>query len=157
MRYTYPEIAAYFAAGGLVTAVFSGSLAVLAKNATFAEVLATGLIVPTFTWAVQLTASWLLMRAEERQIYWGTLSRVCLIGSIALLPAGIFNLLHGSPLLWPSAMNVLASVGIMASEMFRRCDTHKISSWWPASWTATICLNMAIFVFASRHWWSSGG
>lgn len=51
-HYTSLGIAAFFALGGLVTGIFSSSLAVLAVNATPLEALAVGLVVPSFTWVV---------------------------------------------------------------------------------------------------------
>ena len=39
------------------TLVFAGSLAAMARNAELAEVLMVGMIVPSFTWVVQITAS----------------------------------------------------------------------------------------------------
>src|SRR6478609_3344715 len=106
-EYSLPATAAWFAAGAIVTAVFSGSLAALAKNATLTEVLVTGMIVPSFTWVVQLSASAAGMRSARRRIYWGDLGRVCLVGSVALLPAAVLNLCRTqTPLSW-SAANVL--------------------------------------------------
>ena len=152
-RYTYAGIAALFLLSGLVTAVFSGSLAALASHARLPEVLTVGLVVPTFTWAVQLSASRLLLREEQRKCYWGSLGVVCLIGSFALLPAGVVNLVAASPRLWFSAANVLVSAALMGAILFRLCAARGLSLWWPLSWCLTICTNMAIFVTVSRHWW----
>src|SRR5262245_30750114 len=102
-------IAAWFLAGAAVTAVFSGSLAVLARNERLAEVLTVGMLVPCFTWIVQIAASGLALSAEKRRLYWGDLGRICLLGSVALLPAAIANLWLSRPPLWLSAANVLAS------------------------------------------------
>jgi hypothetical protein len=151
--YSYPATAAWFAAGGIVTAIFSGSLATLAKNATLAEVLATGMIVPSFTWVVELSASAFAMPSAQRQIYWGDLGRVCLIGSAALLPAAALNLCYAQPQLWWSAANVLASVALMGVDLTRRAVRHGIGLGWPLGWCLTIALNMGLFVWSSRHWW----
>ena len=56
--------------------------------AELTEVLAVGMLVPSFTWAVQLSASGLALSAAQRKLYWGDLGRICLLGSVALLPAG---------------------------------------------------------------------
>jgi hypothetical protein len=143
-----------FALGGVVTSVFSGSLAVPAVNAGLAEVLAVGMLVPSFTWLVQLSASGVCLNARLRQLYWGDLARVCLLGSVALLPAAGFNFLVHGPSPWISVANVLASVAIMAADLFRRSAKNGISRRWPVSWCLTITLNMTLFLWASREWWS---
>lgn len=154
--YSYSITAAWFAAGAIVTAVFSGSLAALTSNVGFLEVLAIGMIVPSFTWVVQLIASFILLNAAARRLYHGDLGRVCLVGSVALIPAALVNLClaHAPP--WLSAANVLISVVCMAADLFRRSAAHGISSWWPASWCVTIAINMALFLWMSRNWWPSG-
>src|SRR4051794_9963583 len=96
-HYSYAATAAWFVAGGVVTSLFSGSLAVMAKHAGLAEVLLVGMVVPCFTWVVQLSASGLLLPAEKRRLYWGDLGRICLLGSVALLPAAIVNLVLSRP------------------------------------------------------------
>ncbi|MDB5385814.1 MAG: hypothetical protein JWM11_1460, partial [Planctomycetaceae bacterium] len=55
-RYTYFDTAVLFILGGIVTAVFSGSLVRLTSKAELTEVLAIGMIVPSFTWLVHLSA-----------------------------------------------------------------------------------------------------
>jgi hypothetical protein len=96
-------VAALFVLGSVVTAVFSGSLAALAVNASFAEVLAIGMIVPCFTWLVQLSASALRLSPPQRRLYWGDLGIICLLGSVALLPGAAINLFVTHPPLWISA------------------------------------------------------
>jgi hypothetical protein len=81
----------FFALGGLVTLLFSGSLAVLAAHATLREVLIVGMVVPSFTWIVQLSLSAILLNHAARGRYWSALSRICLLGSVALLPAAAVN------------------------------------------------------------------
>jgi hypothetical protein len=139
-----------FALGALVTAVFSGSLARL-TSAGPVEVLVMGMIVPSFTWLVQLAASGLRMSAADRRLYWCDLG---LLGSVALLQAGVLNLVADGIPIWLSAANVLVSVGVMAADLFRRSKRHGISVGWPVSWCATIVLNMSLFLFSSRGWWS---
>ncbi len=145
--------AAWFAAGGAVTAIFSGSLARLAVHAGLPEVLKVGVIVPCFTWVVQLGASGLLLPSLKRRLYWGDLGRICLIGSLALLPAAIANLCLPRAPLWLSAANVLASVAIMGGELFRRSARHKIPPRWPLFWCLTITVNMMLFLWTSWAWW----
>jgi hypothetical protein len=152
--YSYPATAAWFIAGGVVTAAFSASLALLTTT-PLAEVLAVGMIVPCFTWVVQAGASAIALPAERRQLYWGDLGRICLLGSVALLPAAAGNLVMSHPPRAISAANVLASVAIMAADLFRRSRRHGIAIGWPISWCLTITVNMMLFLWASWHWWQA--
>jgi hypothetical protein len=153
LGYSYPATAVWFLAGGIVTAVFSASLFVLARDVSFREVLFVGMIVPCFTWVVQLSAAWLGMPPEKRRIYWGDLGRICLIGSVALLPAGIVNLVLPDVSWWVSAANVLASVALMGMVLFCFSAKHGIAFGWPLSWCVTISVNMGLFLWFSSDWW----
>jgi hypothetical protein len=142
-----------FAAGAVVTSFFSGSLAAIAPQAQLHEVLTAGMIIPSFTWLVQLTASALGLNAVDRDAYWHSLGQTCLIGSVVLLPAAIINLVAPHASLWISVENVLVSVAIMATFLFRSTSRHNIARIWPTSWCLTIATNMAIFVWWSWRWW----
>ena len=76
----------------LVTAVFSASLKVFFQAVSWREVLIKGLLIPCFTWTVQLLLSAAFLKTKDRLTYWNRLGWVCLIGSIALLPAAFYNL-----------------------------------------------------------------
>ena len=152
---SYSATAGWFAAGGAVTAIFSGSLARLTTNAGLAEVLMVGMVVPCFTWAVQLVASGIGLSASQRRVYWADLGRVCLLGSIVLLPAALVNLCVPDAPRWLSAANVLVSVALMAAALFRRSVHREIALGWPVSWCLTIAANMMLFLWASWPWWSS--
>lgn len=147
------QTALLFLFGGFVTAVFSGSLVVLTRDVSLTEVLVVGLIVPSFTWIVQGAASAMLLPAALRDRYWNELGWICLIGSMALLPAAIVNMTRATPDPRISVANVLASVSIMGLDLFRRAKRAGIPRGWPIAWLITICLNMAIFVVTTRHWW----
>ncbi len=151
--YSYPATAGWFIAGAVVTAPFSGSLFMLAENAELGEVFFVGMLVPSFTWVVQMTASAIGMPSQLRRVYWGELGRVCLLGSVALLPAAIINLCWAHAPLWVSEVNVLASVAIMSVALYRRTARHGIAPGWPISWLFTITVNMDLFMWASRRWW----
>jgi hypothetical protein len=152
-NYSYPKTAAWFAAGAAITAIFSGSLATKAVHADLPEVLCVGMIVPSFTWVVQMSASAIGLSRALRRMYWGDLGRICLLGSVALLPAAIVNLCLTSAPLWMSAVNVLASVAIMAVALFHLAESHGIASPWPISWCLTIAVNMGLFIWSSWRWW----
>ena len=151
--YSYPATACWFIAGAAVTAVFSGSLSALSRNAGLAEVLLVGMLVPSFTWVVQISASAIGLTSEPRRLYWGDLGRVCLLGSVALLPAAIVNLCLPQAPLWLSGANVLASVALMGLELFRRSARQGIALGWPISWCLTITVNMGMFAWSSWAWW----
>ena len=151
--YSLPRTAAWFASGGMVTALFSGSLFMLTKNVDFSVVFFVGMVVPCFTWFVQGIASVVVMPQDLCRVYWGELGRICLLGSFALLPAAILNLCLPAPSHWMSAANVLASVCIMGVTLHYRVTRRQISPVWPVSWICTISLNMCLFLLASRNWW----
>jgi hypothetical protein len=150
---SYPVTALLFIAGGLVTAVFSGSLYKIAHGVSLAEVLAVGLVVPSFTWVAQLTAAFTWLDQNQRRVYARDLSWVCLVGSIALLPAAIANFTLESAPLALSVANVVASVLLMAVLIFLRSVLHGLSVLWPMSWCTFIAMNMTLFAWVSRHWW----
>ena len=149
----YLSTACWFAAGGFVTAAFSASLAALTSKADLPEVLASGMVIPCFTWVVQLSASAIWLTKGQRRLYWGDLGRVCLVGSVALLPAAISNVILPDPPRWISAANVLVSVAIMGGDLFRRSARHGIGGTWPLSWCLTISVNMLLFLWVSALWW----
>jgi hypothetical protein len=86
-------------------------------------------------------------------LYWGDLGRICLIGSVALLPAAIDNLCLPRAPLWLSAANVLVSIAVMGADLFRRSAQHAIGQGWPLFWCLTITVNMMLFLWASWAWW----
>ena len=151
--YSYPATAGWFAAGAAVTAIFSSSLAALAAHARLAEVLVVGMLVPSFTWVVQMGVSAARMPGAVRRLYWGDLGRVCLLGSVALLPAAIVNLSLPRAPLWLSGANVLVSVALMGVALFRRSARQGIGPGWPISWCLTISVNMGLFIWSSWGWW----
>ena len=153
--YSLLATAGWFAAGGAVTSVFSGSLAALTSRAGIVEVLTVGMVVPTFTWAVQLAASGIFMSAGQRRLYWGDLGRVCLLGSFALLPAAIVNLTIQEAPRWVTAANVLVSVVLMGGYLFHRSKRHGTAWGWPLSWCLTITVNMMLFLLTSWWWWQT--
>jgi|SoiMethySBSTD1v2_1073268.scaffolds.fasta_scaffold764425_2 hypothetical protein len=152
-RYSYPATAGWFAAGAAITAIFSGSLAALTAKAGLAEVLIVGMLVPSFTWVVQMGASAVGLPGALRRLYWGDLGRVCLLGSVALLPVATINLCLPQAPLWLSAANVLTSVVLMGLALFRLSAGHGIGWGWPISWCLTIVVNMGLFVWSSWRWW----
>jgi len=153
LGYEYPKTIAWFSAGAVITSVFSASLAVLVTNVELAKVLIIGILVPSFTWVVQLIASGFVLSTAGRRMYWGDLGRVCFIGSVALIPAAVINLWLRQVPLWVSALNVLVSVAIMGRILFQLSAQHQIKSIWPISWCFTITVNMMLFVWSSWGWW----
>jgi len=142
------RIIALFVASFLVTAVFSSSLKVFFNEVPWSEVLTKGLLIPSFTWSVQLIASFVLLSSERRLVYWTQLGWVCLIGSFALLPAAFYNFASSKPLVMISVANVLASVVlmlVMLSYMLRRRAFH----WgWAISFLFVIVVNMSLYLYS---------
>src|SRR4029078_1082402 len=108
------EIILLFIGSFLVTAVFSTSLKVFFQSVSWREVLIKGLLIPCFTWTIQLLLSAIFLDGKTRLRYWNRLGGACVIGSIALLPAAFYNFLTVQPWVWLSIVNVLASVVLMA-------------------------------------------
>jgi hypothetical protein len=104
---------------------------------------------------VQLTASGIGLSASQRRLYWADLGRVCLLGSVALLPAAAVNLCVPDAPRWLSAANVVVSVAVMAAALFVMASRHGIALGWPVSWCLTIATNMMLFLWASWPWWFS--
>jgi hypothetical protein len=130
----------------LVTAVFSASLKVFFHELSWREVLIKGLLIPCFTWTVQLLLSAAFLETENRLTYWNRLGWVCLIGSIALLPAAFYNLGSARPWVWISILNVLASVVLMAVTLqflLRRAGFRWL---WTLSWMVLIVINMSLYL-----------
>jgi hypothetical protein len=86
------KIICLFIGSFLVTAVFSASLKVFFQEVSWREVLIKGLLIPCFTWTIQLLLSAVFLKSQDRLTYWNRLGWVCLIGSFALLPAAFYNL-----------------------------------------------------------------
>lgn len=137
-----------FVASFLVTAVFSASLKVFFADEAWSEVLVKGLVIPCFTWTVQLILSALYLTRERRLIYWTQLGVVCLIGSLALLPAAFFNLIVRQPSPLVSVFNVLLSVGIMATWLCVSLRARGFKARWAVGWVVLICINMGLYVWS---------
>ena len=130
----------------LVTAVFSASLKVFFQSVSWREVLIKGLLIPCFTWTVQLLLSAVFLKLEHRLTYWNRLGLVCLIGSIALLPAAFYNFRSATPWVWISIVNVLASVVLMAVTLHFRLRRAGFRWLWTLSWMILIVINMSLYL-----------
>jgi hypothetical protein len=121
---TMRKIILLFIGSFLVTTILSASLKVFFESVSWREVLTKGLLIPCFTWTIQLLLSAAFLDGTSRLRYWNRLGWVCLIGSIALLPAAFYNYLTVQPWVWLSIVNVLASVVLMALEsLIITCQT----------------------------------
>ena len=132
----------------LVTAVFSVSLKTFFPAESLELDLSKGLVIPFFTWTVQLLLSALLLRGGERIFYWTQLGVICLVGSIALLPAAFYNFAAASPSPRVSIFSVLLCVLIMCVTLYFRLKPEKYSPLWTLSWTATIIVNMTLYAYS---------
>jgi len=130
----------------LVTAVFSASLKVFFQAMSWREVLIKGLLIPCFIWTIQLLLSAAFLKAGDRLTYWNRLGWVCLIGSIALLPAAFYNLSSATPWVWISILNVLASVVLMAVTLHFLLRRAGFRWLWTLSWTVLIVINMSLYL-----------
>ena len=97
MKPSLANIIILFVLSFLITAVFSVSLKAFFTAEAMTRDLSKGLIIPFFTWTVQLVLSAFLLRGEERLFYWTQLGVICLIGSVALLQLRILCRSFQSP------------------------------------------------------------
>ena len=140
------KIILLFIGSFLVTAVFSASLKVFFQAVSWREVLLKGLLIPCFTWTIQLLLSAAFLKAQDRLTYWNRLGWVCLIGSIALLPAAFYNFLSATPRVWLSILNVLASVVLMAVTLHVLLQRAGFRWLWTLSWVILIVINMSLYL-----------
>lgn len=143
MKPTFQNIVILFVLSFLVTAVFSLSLKVFFAGGSLMLDLSKGLIIPFFTWTVQLALSAFLLKGAERLFYWTQLGVVCLVGSIALLPAAFYNFAAARPSPLVSIVSVFACVAVMCATLYFRLRPHGYGALWTAGWTATILVNMS--------------
>lgn len=137
-----------FIASVLVTAIFSISLKTFFTVIPWSEVLSKGLLIPCFTWTMQLILSAILLNSARRLIYWTQLGWVCLIGSIALLPSAFYNFLFPQPFVVISVINVLASVALMAVLLHFRLKAREFHGGWTASFVVLIVINMSLYLYS---------
>jgi hypothetical protein len=137
-----------FLLSALVTAVFSTSLKVFFVQIPWSEVLSKGLLIPCFTWTMQLILSAILLNSARRLIYWTQLGWICLIGSIALLPAAIYNFLFPQPFVIVSVINVLESVALMTVLLHFRLKKREFHWGWTASFFVLIVVNMSLYLYS---------
>ena len=140
------EIILLFIGSFLVTAIFSASLKVFFQNVTWREVLTKGLLIPCFTWTIQLLLSAVFLDGRSRLRYWTLLGWVCLIGSIALLPAAVYNFLTAQPWVWISIINVLGSVVLMGITLHALLLRDSFRPLWTVSWLVLIVINMSLYL-----------
>ena len=137
-----------FLASFLVTAIFSTSLKTFFHDLSWSEVLSKGLLIPCFTWTIQLILSAVFLSSARRLIYWTQLGWICLIGSVALLPAAFYNFIVPHPLVIISVINVLASVVLMAASLYFRLRRLRFHWAWTASWVGLIVINMSLYWYS---------
>lgn len=148
MKPTLRNIFILFLLSFLVTAVFSVSLKTFFAGESLTLDLSKGLLIPFFTWIVQLALSAILLGGEERIFYWTQLGVICLVGSIALLPAALYNFAVAAPNPSVSIASVLLCVLIMCVTLYFLLKPHAFSPLWTLSWTATIIVNMTIYAYS---------
>ncbi len=148
MKPQFKNITIVFILSFIVTAVFSTSLKVFFANQSWTEVLSKGLLIPCFTWTVLLIVSAIYLPRNRRLDYWTQLGIVCLIGSIALLPAAFYNFIAVEPLSVISIINVLASVSVMCVTLYARLKARNFDSLWAFGWMATIVVNIMIYIYS---------
>lgn len=148
MKSAFLKIFVLFVLSFLVTAVFSVSLKIFFATESWTLNLSKGLLIPCFTWTVQLILSALLLRGESLVVYWTELGVICLVGSFALLPAAFYNFAVDNPRPLVSVINVLTSVAIMCVTLYFRLKPHNFNPLWTVGWTLTIIVNMTLYLYS---------
>ncbi len=148
MKPSFKNIVILFVLSFLVTAVFSVSIKTFFAAESWTQNLSKGLLIPCFTWTVQLVLSALLLRGAERVFYWTQLGVICLVGSVALLPAAFYNFAVNTPSPVVSIMSVLLCVAIMCVTLYFRLKPHGYNLLWTIGWTATIIVNMSLYAYS---------
>lgn len=148
MKASFKNIVILFALSFLVTSVFSVSIKTFFPSESWMLNLSKGLLIPCFTWTVQLFLSALLLRGTERLFYWTQLGVICLVGSVALLPAGFYNLAVSAPSPYISIISVLICVAIMCVTLYFLLKPRGYNLLWTIGWTATIIVNMSLYSYS---------
>lgn len=148
MKPSFKNIVILFVLSFLVTAVFSVSLKTFFAAESWTLNLSKGLLIPCFTWTVQLVLSAFLLRGAERIFYWTQLGIICLVGSIVLLPAGFYNFAVDVPSPFISIFSVLLCVAIMCVTLYFRLKPRGYNPFWTIGWTATIIVNMSLYAYS---------
>ena len=148
MKPSFKNIVVLFTASFLVTAVFSVSIKTFFAAESWSVNLSKGLLIPCFTWTVQLLLSALLLRGAERIFYWTQLGIICLVGSFALLPAAFYNFAADNPSPLVSIVSVLLCVAIMCVTLYFRLRPRNYNASWTIGWTATIIVNMSLYAYS---------
>ncbi len=148
MKSSFKNIVVLFIASALVTAVFSVSIKTFFAAESWTLNLSKGLIIPCFTWTVQLLLSAFLLRGAERIFYWTQLGIICLVGSFALLPAAVYNFAVAAPSPVVSIFSVLLCVGVMCVTLYFRLKPRSYNALWTLGWTATIIVNMSLYAYS---------
>ncbi len=149
MKPSFRNIVVLFILSFLVTAVFSVSIKTFFAAESWSLNLSKGLIIPCFTWTVQLVLSAFLLRGAERIFYWTQLGIICLVGSIALLPAAFYNFAAADPSPVVSVAGVLICVAIMCGALYFRLRPRGYNLLWTIGWTATIIVNMLLYAYST--------
>ena len=148
MKSSLRNIIILFVLSFFVTAVFSVSLKTFFAAESWTLNLSKGLLIPCFTWTVQIVLSALLLRGAELIFYWTQLGVICLIGSIALLPAAFYNFAFASPSPLVSIFSVPVCVAMMCVTLYYLLKPRQYNLLWTLGWTATIIVNMSLYAYS---------
>ena len=134
----------------LLTAIFSYSLQVFLEEDYITLTFKT-MLVPCFTWLVLLVAAFRSFNQKRFQEYGRVAGWVCVVGSAALIPAGIYNFISLTPDVAYSVANVLVCVLIMSVLFYVLLRRYAFSIKWWWAYNALICVNMSIFYFVAKN------
>lgn len=132
----------------LLTAVFSYSLNVFLKLDFITLTLKT-MLIPCFTWSVLLVFAWRQLTAVKRADYFLIAGWVCALGSLVLVPGGIYNFTADSPDIKYAIINVLLCVLMMSLLFYFILKKNNFSLRWWWAFNILICINMTLFYLST--------
>ena len=138
-----------FIASVLLTAVFSYSLKIFLKE-NFTVLTLKTLLIPCFTWSILLITAIIKLRPARRLQYFTIAGWVCSIGSAVLVPAGIYNFLVDTPIVWISVASVIICVITMSILFYLLLKKAGFSIKWWIAYNVLICINMTLFYLSTR-------
>jgi hypothetical protein len=143
------KIIVLFTVSILLTAVFSYSLNVFLQESFITLTLKT-MLIPCFTWSMLMLLAWVKLKGERQWEYFYIAGCVCAIGSVALVPGGVYNFISTTPDVKWSVISVLACVAIMSISFYILLRKKNFSSFWLWAYNILIVINMVFFYLSTK-------
>ncbi|MEI9811126.1 MAG: hypothetical protein WDO16_26380 [Bacteroidota bacterium] len=143
------KIIVLFCTSIVLTAIFSYSLNIFLKEDFITLTLKT-MLIPCFTWSILLLLAWRQLPPVKRSQYFVIAGWICAIGSLVLVPGGIYNFISPAPAIQYSVINVLLCVAVMSFLFYILLKKNNFSSRWWWAFNILICINMSLFYLSAK-------